>query len=209
MSDMWVEIDPDLDVCEPRRKPPLHDHYATRESDSWNFTRPRAGLNLYRPFFQGPESELAYLTTKGSGASRVEEQTYLKLLRALVSPNLHTPFESPQATKNAMRATHKIQTDLLNGQLSLFEDARGTIKHVDEDVIWVRFEVGDEEYLDQSYHPSQFEDPAAIKEGRPIRAFVFMLSVPDRHEDQTRREPPKLPSSSDVKRKVLDGTQRL
>lgn len=78
---------------------------------------------------------------------------------------------------NAYEAARNVQLGIVDRQLLLFEECRGTIKHVGSDFVSIRFEVGDEDYVDQMYRLGSGDRHHPPTRGEAVRAYIFVVSA--------------------------------
>ena len=80
-------------------------------------------------------------------------------------------------TKSALQALHAARFDVFQGQLLLFEDFNGVVRHCDSEYVHITYETDDEEYVDQVYRLSQFADGRVPKQGDYVKINVVLLQA--------------------------------
>lgn len=91
-------------------------------------------------------------------------------------------------------------------KLIFWDRCKGTIKWVHDDFIEILFEIGEEEYISQTFRRSGFVDNGkGLQIGMAVTILTEMEIVPDR----PMRGDLNLADRYMQNRKLLDGTQRL
>lgn len=80
----------------------------------------------------------------------------------------------PDAT-SALRILQSARNETLDGQLLLFEQFPGVVKHRDDVSVSVRYETGDEEFFNQVYGVEQFADGRLPSNGDRVRIIVVLV----------------------------------